>query len=44
VSVHDIPPRVWLVRRAIGPLNGTTRQLNLEVDALEIVARHTGTR
>ena len=44
VSVDNISPRVCGVRRAIGPLNGTTRQLNPEVDALEIVASHTGTR
>ena len=42
-SVRDIPPRVLLVGRAIGLLDGITRQLDPEVDALEIVARFTGT-
>jgi ubiquinone biosynthesis protein len=41
-SVRDIPPRVLLVGRAIGLLDGITRQLDPEVDALDIVARHTG--
>jgi predicted unusual protein kinase regulating ubiquinone biosynthesis (AarF/ABC1/UbiB family) len=40
-SVRDIPPRVLLVGRAIGLLDGITRQLDPEVDALEIVARYT---
>jgi predicted unusual protein kinase regulating ubiquinone biosynthesis (AarF/ABC1/UbiB family) len=43
VSVRDIPPRVLLVGCAIGPLDGITRQLDPEVDALEIVARYTST-
>ena len=36
---------VWatLVGRAIGLLDGITRQLDPEVDALEIVARYTST-
>jgi len=42
-SVRSIPPRVLLVGRAIGLLDGITRQLDPEVDALEIVARYTGT-
>jgi predicted unusual protein kinase regulating ubiquinone biosynthesis (AarF/ABC1/UbiB family) len=42
-SVRNIPPRVLLVGRAIGLLDGITRQLDPEVDALEIVARYTGT-
>ena len=42
-SVRDIPPQVLLVGRAIGLLDGITRQLDPEVDALEIVARYTST-
>jgi hypothetical protein len=42
-SVRDIPPRVLLVGRAIGLLDGITRQLAPEVDALEIVACYTST-
>ena len=42
-SVRDIPPRMLLVGRAIGLLDGITRQLDPEVDALEIVARYTST-
>jgi ubiquinone biosynthesis protein len=42
-SVRDIPPLVLLVGRAIGLLDGITRQLDPEVDALEIVARYTST-
>ena len=41
-SVGDIPPRLLLVGRAIGLLDGISRQLDPEIDALEIVARHTG--
>ena len=40
-SVRYIPPRLLLVGRAIGLLNGITRQLDPDVDALEIVARYT---
>ncbi len=40
-SVRDIPPRLLLVGRAIGLLDGITRQLDPDVDALEIVARYT---
>jgi len=42
-SVRDIPPRLLLVGRAIGLLDGITRQLDQDVDAMEIVARYTGT-
>jgi ubiquinone biosynthesis protein len=42
-SVRDIPPPVLLIGRAIGLLDGITRQLDPGVDALEIVVRHTGT-
>ena len=38
VSVDNIPLRVCRVRRAIGPLNSTTRQLKLGIDTLKIVA------
>ena len=40
-SVGDIPPKLLLVGRAIGLLDGITRQLDPELDSLEIVARHT---
>ena len=40
-SVGDIPPRLLLVGRAIGLLDGISRQLDPDVDALEIVARYT---
>jgi len=39
-SVRDIPPRLLLVGRAIGLLDGITRQLDPDLDALEIVARY----
>ena len=39
-SVGDIPPRLLLVGRAIGLLDGITRQLDPDLDALEIVARY----
>lgn len=44
-SVGDIPPKLLLIGRAIGLLDGITRQLDPELDSLEIVARytHTGT-
>lgn len=38
-SVGDIPPKLLLVGRAIGLLDGITRQLDPELDALEIVSR-----
>lgn len=41
-SVGDIPPMLLLVGRAIGLLDGITRQLDPDLDALEIVGRHTG--
>lgn len=37
-SVGDVPPRLLLVGRAIGLLDGITRRLDPEADALEIVA------
>ena len=37
-SVGDIPPKLLLVGRALGMLDGITRQLDPELDALEIVA------
>ncbi len=40
-TVGDLPPRLLLVGRAIGLLDGIARQLDPELDALEIVARHT---
>ena len=40
-SVGDIPPRLLLVGRAIGLLDGITRQLDPDLDGLEIVRRHT---
>ena len=40
-SVRDISPRLLLVGRAIGLLDGITRQLDPDLDALEIVARYT---
>jgi predicted unusual protein kinase regulating ubiquinone biosynthesis (AarF/ABC1/UbiB family) len=41
-SVRDIPPKLLLAGRAIGLLDGITRQLDPDLDALEIVARYTG--
>ena len=40
-SVRDIPPKLLLIGRAIGLLDGITRQLDSDLDALEIVARYT---
>ena len=40
-SVGDIPPKLLLIGRAIGLLDGITRQLDPDLDALEIVGRHT---
>ena len=40
-SVGDIPPELLLVGRAIGLLDGITRQLDPGLDALEIVGRYT---
>jgi predicted unusual protein kinase regulating ubiquinone biosynthesis (AarF/ABC1/UbiB family) len=39
-SVGDIPPKLLLVGRAIGLLDGITRQLDPDLDALEVVGRH----
>lgn len=41
-SVGDVPPKLLLVGRAIGLLDGITRQLDPELDSLEVVARYTG--
>lgn len=40
-SVGDLPPRLLLVGRAIGLLDGITRNLDPDLDVLEIVARYT---
>ncbi len=40
-SVGDIPPKLLLIGRAIGLLDGITRQLDPDLDSLEIVTRHT---
>lgn len=40
-SIGEIPPRLLLVGRAIGLLDGITRQLDPDFDALEVVVRHT---
>ena len=40
-NVGGIPPKLLLVGRAIGLLDGITRQLDPDLDALEIVGRHT---
>jgi len=40
-SVGDVPPRLLLVGRAIGLLEGIARQLDPELDVLEIVARYS---
>jgi ubiquinone biosynthesis protein len=39
-SVGDVPPRLLLVGRAIGLLDGIGRQLDPDLDTLEIVARY----
>jgi len=39
-SVGDLPPRLLLVGRAIGLLDGIARQLDPDLDALEVVARY----
>lgn len=39
-SVGDLPPRLLLVGRAIGLLDGITRTLDPDLDVLEIVARY----
>ncbi len=40
-GIGDIPPKLLLVGRAIGLLDGITRQLDPDLDAMQIVARHT---
>jgi predicted unusual protein kinase regulating ubiquinone biosynthesis (AarF/ABC1/UbiB family) len=40
-SVGDVPPRLLLVGRAIGLLDGIARQLDPDLNTLEIVARYT---
>jgi ubiquinone biosynthesis protein len=42
-SVGNIPPKLLLIGRAIGLLDGITRQLDPNLDALEIVGRHVHT-
>jgi ubiquinone biosynthesis protein len=39
-SVGHLPPKLLLIGRAIGLLDGITRQLDPDLDALEIVGRH----
>jgi predicted unusual protein kinase regulating ubiquinone biosynthesis (AarF/ABC1/UbiB family) len=39
-SIGNIPPKLLLIGRAIGLLDGITRQLDPDLDALEIVGRH----
>jgi predicted unusual protein kinase regulating ubiquinone biosynthesis (AarF/ABC1/UbiB family) len=39
-SVGDLPPRLLLVGRAIGLLDGITRTLDPDLDVLKIVARY----
>lgn len=41
-GVRNLPPRLLLVGRAIGLLDGVTRQLDEDLDSLEIVARYAG--
>jgi predicted unusual protein kinase regulating ubiquinone biosynthesis (AarF/ABC1/UbiB family) len=41
-NVRDISPELLLVGRAIGLLDGITRQLDPDLDALAIVGRHAG--
>ncbi len=40
-GISDIPPKLLLVGRAIGLLDGITRGLDPDLDAMEIVARYT---
>ncbi len=40
-SVGNVPPRLLLVGRAIGLLDGIARQLDPDLDALEVVARYS---
>ena len=39
-GIGDIPPKMLLVGRAIGLLDGITRQLDPDLDAMQIVAHH----
>jgi ubiquinone biosynthesis protein len=39
-SVGDVPPRLLLVGRAIGLLDGIARQLDPDLDALDVVSRY----
>ncbi len=39
-SVGDLPPKLLLVGRAIGLLDGITRSLDPDIEVLEIVARY----
>ena len=41
-AVRGLPPKLLLVGRAIALLDGVTRQLDEELDALEIVTRYAG--
>ena len=41
-AIRNLPPRLLLVGRAIGLLDGVSKQLDAEIDALEIVARYAG--
>jgi predicted unusual protein kinase regulating ubiquinone biosynthesis (AarF/ABC1/UbiB family) len=41
-SVGDLPPKLLLVGRAIGLLDGITRRLDPDLDVLEIVGHQTG--
>ena len=40
-SVGDVPPRLLLVGRTIGLLDGIARQLDPDLNTLEIVPRYT---
>jgi ubiquinone biosynthesis protein len=40
-NVGDVPPRLLLVGRAIGLLDGIARQLDPDLDVLDIVARYS---
>ena len=42
-SVGDVPPKLLLIGRAIGLLDGITRQLDPELDSLEVVGRYAET-
>jgi predicted unusual protein kinase regulating ubiquinone biosynthesis (AarF/ABC1/UbiB family) len=40
-SVGDVPPRLLLAGRAIGLLDGIARQLDPDLDTLEVVTRYS---